>query len=217
MTDTRTRSFFERYAVDFDSLYGNTSGPLQRALNQLFRKSMWLRYEKTLEGCQPVAGRSVLDVGCGPGHYGVSLAQAGAARVVGLDFSDEMIRIAAERASRAGVAERCTFVSGDFMSFAGDSPFDFVVVMGFMDYMADPAAVVAKVLGLARRKAFFSFPVAGGLLAWQRRLRYASRCELYMYRREQLEALFARFPDFDTRIERIARDFFVTAERRGSA
>jgi SAM-dependent methyltransferase len=214
VTVSRTQSFFERYAVDFDSLYGNASGPLQRVINQTFRKSMWLRYEKSLEGCVPIEGMSVLDVGCGPGHYGVSLAQAGAASVLGLDFSEDMLRLAAERARLAGVAERCKFVSADFMKFQNDAQFDYVIVMGFMDYMADPAAVVAKVLSLARRRAFFSFPVAGGLLAWQRKLRYASRCELYMYTREQLGALFGGFRDFDTHVEPIARDFFVTAERR---
>jgi len=217
VTVSRTQSFFERYAVDFDSLYGNASGPLQRVINQVFRKSMWLRYRKTLEGCDPIEGKTVLDVGCGPGHYGVSLAQAGAAKVLGLDFSEDMLRIAAERARSAGVAERCEFVARDFMQFTSDASFDYVVVMGFMDYMADPAAVVAKVLSLTRRRAFFSFPVAGGLLAWQRKLRYSSRCELYMYEREPLAALFAGHRDFDTRIEPIARDFFVTAERRAPA
>ena len=217
MTVSRTQSFFERYAVDFDSLYGNASGPLQRFINQVFRKSMWLRYEKSLEGCDPIEGMSVLDVGCGPGHYGVSLAQAGAASVLGLDFSEDMLRIAAERARMAGVGERCKFVSADFMKFASDAQFDYVIVMGFMDYMADPAAVVAKVLSLARRRAFFSFPLGGGLLAWQRKLRYSSRCELYMYGREDLTKLFAPFREFDVRIEPIARDFFVTAERRAAA
>src|SRR5262249_21425499 len=118
------------------------------------------------------------------------------------------------RARRGGVGERCKFVSADFMKFQNDAQFDYVIVMGFMDYMADPAAVVAKVLSLARRRAFFSFPVSGGLLAWQRKLRYSSRCELYMYSREDLAKLFAPYRDFDVRIEPIARDFFVTAARR---
>lgn len=35
----------------------------------------------------------------------------------------------------------------------------------------------------------FSFPVKKGFLAWQRRLRYRSRCDLYMYDERGVEAL----------------------------
>ena len=38
-----------------------------------------------------------------------------------------------------------------------------------------------KILSLTANTAFFSFPLNGGLLAWQRKLRYRRRCALYMY------------------------------------
>jgi hypothetical protein len=53
--------------------------------------------------------------------------------------------------------------------------------------------------------------VEGGLLAWQRKLRYRGRCELYMYTRDQLESLFSSFHGVRAAIEPAARDFFVTA------
>jgi hypothetical protein len=83
--------------------------------------------------------------------------------------------------------------------------------MGFMDYMPEPRRVIEKALSLARSKVFFSFPAEGGLLAWQRKLRYRNRCELYMYTRDQLESLFSSFGGVRTTIEPAARDFFVTA------
>jgi len=61
----------------------------------------------------------------------------------------------------------------------GDEKFDYAIVMGFMDYIADPSALIGKVLRVCRGKAFFSFPADGGPLAWQRRLRYRNRCPLY--------------------------------------
>jgi hypothetical protein len=82
--------------------------------------------------------------------------------------------------------------------------------MGFMDYMADPRAVIEKAISLSRSKVLFSFPQAGGFLAWQRKLRYRKRCDLYLYQREQLDQLFGSFRGITYKIEPIARDFFVT-------
>lgn len=217
MSDDRTRAFFHRYAGEFSAIYGNANTPVNALVNRLFRRSMVLRFEYTLRGCEPVQGRSVLDIGCGPGHYSVELARRGASRVVGIDFAENMIAIAREQAAAAAVADRCTFEVADIHGFSADDPFDYVVVMGFMDYVEDPLALVRKVAALTRRRAFFSFPVGGGVLAWQRQLRYRSRCPLYLYRREQLEALLAKVEGVDAKIEQISRDYFVTLTPRAAA
>jgi 2-polyprenyl-3-methyl-5-hydroxy-6-metoxy-1,4-benzoquinol methylase len=205
--------FFEAYAAEFDAIYGTPNTPLNRVVNRLFRRSMRLRYERTLSGCEPVDGRTILDVGCGPGHYAVELARRGAARVVGIDFSPSMLRIARERAQAAGVADRCAFREGDFMAKQWREVFDYAVVMGFMDYAAEPKDVVDRVFSLTRSRAFFSFPAAGGLLAWQRRLRYRTRCPLFLYRQSDVRRLFEG--SGEARLERIARDFFVTVTLEG--
>jgi 2-polyprenyl-3-methyl-5-hydroxy-6-metoxy-1,4-benzoquinol methylase len=215
MSTDRTQVFFHQYANDFDAIYSNRTGLVNGVLNNLFRKSMKLRYLKTLEGCQPIEGRTVLDVGCGPGHYAITLAQRGAARVLGIDFAEGMLNVAAGHAQSAGVEGRCEFRQADFLKFTSPEPFDYVILMGFMDYMPDPAKVVGHALSLTRSKAFFSFPVAGGVLAWQRKLRYRSRCELYMYTRDDIQKLFAPFNAARVSIEPIARDFFVTASVTG--
>jgi SAM-dependent methyltransferase len=212
MPAERTQDFFHQYANDFDAIYSTGGGVVDGVINRVFRKSMRLRFLKSMEGCQPVDGASVLDVGCGPGHYSITLAQRGAARVVGLDFADGMIELASRHARQAGVGERCSFRTGDFLEFQSSQPFDYVVVMGFMDYMPDPRRIVAKVLSLTSRRAFFSFPAAGGVLAWQRKLRYRNRCDLFLYTEPQLKELFSSFSGVHATIEPIARDFFVTAE-----
>jgi 2-polyprenyl-3-methyl-5-hydroxy-6-metoxy-1,4-benzoquinol methylase len=171
---------------------------------------MMLRYERTLAGCSPIEGKTVIDIGCGPGHYSVALAGRGAARVLGVDFAPGMIDIAKKRAETAGVSDRCTFTLGDFLEVTGDEQFDYAIVMGFMDYIEDPLALMKKVLKVCRGKAFFSFPAEGGLLAWQRRLRYRSRCALYLYTEPQIRALVATLPVKAANVEAISRDYFVT-------
>jgi len=209
-TTARTASFFDAYAKDFNAIYGNENTLVNGVVNKLFRKSMMMRYEKSLAGCQPVQGKTVIDIGCGPGHYAVALAAQGASRVLGVDFAPGMVEIARKRAESAGVTERCTFTLGDFMEVSGDEKFDYAIVMGFMDYIEDAGALMRKVLNVCRGKAFFSFPADGGPLAWQRRLRYRSRCELYMYTEPQIRSLVSALGVKSSTIEPISRDFFVT-------
>ncbi|MBI4843154.1 MAG: methyltransferase domain-containing protein [Nitrospirae bacterium] len=212
MTVTRrTSDFFDSYAHDFDAIYGNKNTPFNRVVNHLFRKSMRLRYAKTIEGCYPVEGKRVIDIGCGPGHFGIALARKGASYVRGLDFAEGMINIARSNAKAAGVDKVCDFMLGDFMKDPIPGRFDYAIVMGVMDYISEPEKAVEKVLSITGSKAFFSFPVDGGMLAWQRKLRYKKRCELYMYTRERLHALFSSAGCGSFEVEKISRDFFVTA------
>ncbi len=118
MSPDRTQTFFHQYANDFDAIYGNQNGVVDSVINKLFRKSMRLRYEKSIEGCEPVQGKSVLDVGCGPGHYSITLAQRGASRVIGIDFADGMLKLATEHAKKVGVGERCKFMVADFYTYS---------------------------------------------------------------------------------------------------
>jgi 2-polyprenyl-3-methyl-5-hydroxy-6-metoxy-1,4-benzoquinol methylase len=213
MPAPRTSEFFDAYARDFDAIYGTRNTLASRLINRHLRKSMRLRYERVLAGCRPVEGRSVIDVGCGPGHYAVALAQMGAARVVGVDFAPGMIEIARERARRAGVEDRCEFACADAFNHPAGESFDYAVVMGFMDYVEAPRRLVERVVSMTKSRSFFSFPAAGGVLAWQRKLRYRHRCPLFLYARADLDALFEGLP-VAAIVDRIARDYFVVAERR---
>jgi ubiquinone/menaquinone biosynthesis C-methylase UbiE len=210
MEATQTAKFFDSYAKDFNAIYGNENTLVNAVVNRLFRKSMVVRYERTLAGCTPIAGKSVIDIGCGPGHYSVALASAGAGRVLGVDFAPGMIDIARKRAARAGVTDRCSFELGDFLNVSGDEKFDYAIVMGFMDYIEKPGELVEKVMRVCRGKAFFSFPADGGPLAWQRRLRYRNRCPLYLYSEPQIRQIVSGVGARSSSVEMISRDFFVT-------
>jgi SAM-dependent methyltransferase len=177
---------------------------------------MRLRYELTLKGCEPIRDCSAVDLGTGPGHYAIALAKRGARRVLGVDFAEGMIAIARQHAERAGVASHCEFQVGDIFACDFRETFDYAILMGLMDYIGEPRRLVEKVLSITTRRAFVSFPAAGGLLAWQRRLRYRSRCHLYLYREEEIRSLFEGTAAVRVDVVRIARDYFVTAHLPGS-
>lgn len=205
----RTSDFFNAYAHDFDAIYGSGNTFFKRMINEIFRKSMKIRYEKTLAACEPIYGMSVIDIGCGPGHYSIALACKGAGFVQGMDFSQTMIDIAVQNAEKAGVADKCAFICNDFVDYSTLRQFDYAVVMGVMDYISEPVKFIERILSITKRKAFFSFPADGGVLAWQRKVRYRQRCDLYMYTLEQLKKLFEE-KGGEVAYEKISRDYFVT-------
>lgn len=211
--------FFHGYATGFDAIYGNKHSGLTAWVNDNLRKSMRLRFEKTIEGCQPAEGRSVLDIGTGPGHYAVLLAKQGASPVVGMDFAEGMLDVAKKHAQEQGVADKCTWDFGDFLTYEPGRTFDYLILMGFMDYIQDPVACIRKAISLTDRKAFFSFPSRHGLLALQRKIRYKFKCPLYLYTRDRLEGVLKKAvegTDAKFTIEPIQRDFFVTISKPGA-
>lgn len=211
MSDSKVSQFFDGYAHDFDAIYGNKNGWFDSVINKLFRRTMEVRYLKTLEGCSPIAGRSVLDIGCGPGHYSVALAQRGAGEVLGIDFADGMLQVAQQRAAKDGLTT-CKFEKKDFLNFDFARKFDYTILMGFMDYVSEPAEVIQRAISLTARRAFFSFPLDNGILAWQRKIRYKSRCELYMYTEDQVKKLFSGYDKAQIKMESLGRDLFVTVD-----
>jgi 2-polyprenyl-3-methyl-5-hydroxy-6-metoxy-1,4-benzoquinol methylase len=215
MPKRNTAQFFDSYAEDFNAIYGRRETLVNRIVSRLFRRSMRLRFEKTIEGCRPVEGKSALDIGCGPGHYAVTLARRGMPTVMGIDFAPTMIELAEKKAAEAGVDDICHFFTGDFLTYNFDRTFDFTILMGFMDYMSDPGEVISRALSLTTGKAFFSFPAAEGFLAWQRRRRYRTRCDLYMYRREEIRPLFEGFSFKNLELIKLGRDYFATVEMCG--
>jgi len=205
----KTSTFFDLYARDFDDIYNTKKSFLNRFVNKYFRKSMIIRYDKTIKECDPIIEKRVVDIGCGPGHYSLALANKGAEFVLGLDFSKEMIELANQKAEKQGIKNICKFIVADFMEYDFEMMFDYSIIMGFMDYISNPHSVIQKVMKITKGKAFFSFPISGGMLAWQRKIRYKNRCELFLYKKEQVERLFLDYKVQNISIERISRDFFV--------
>lgn len=210
------RQLFDGYAVEFDSIYGGKSRSFfKKWMDRRFRKSMLLRFQKSIEGCAPYEGKRVLDVGTGPGHYAVVLAQKGVAKVTGVDFSLSMIEIAKQYAKQYGVEEQCEFMVQDIMAYHCGQPFDHVIVMGVMDYVPEPVTFIRHLETLTAGTIMMSFPQDDGWMAFQRRLRYKwfGNCILNMYTKASLESLMEEVAPGRYFIEKIARDFFVTIRK----
>ncbi len=60
-----------------------------------------------------LAGKTILDLGCGTGSFSFEALKAGASQCVGVDLSPEMIRNANEQAAKSGFSERAKFIVGD--------------------------------------------------------------------------------------------------------
>ena len=71
-----------------------------------------------LEGIarEGVQQASVLDIGCGVGQLHLTLLKEGAARATGVDMAEGMLSRARAFAQEIGVAEKTTYVLGDFVS-----------------------------------------------------------------------------------------------------
>lgn len=91
-----------------------------------------------------VAGKTVIDFGCGRGHESVELAQAGASRVIGLEIMDEYLRVARSNAERAGVANICSF-AGNTTTEA-----DLVISIDAYEHFADPEGILKTMAGLCK-------------------------------------------------------------------
>jgi len=98
----------------------------------------------------------LLEVGCGTGSLALRLAPS-AAHIHALDISHEMVRIAREKAARAGT-DNVTFHVGPFddtfMAFAPES-FDGVCAYSILHLMEDRPAALARMFRLVKPGGFF--------------------------------------------------------------
>jgi len=169
--DSRTQRYFDRNAAQFDSIY-HEGKPIQAALNRAFRKAIYERFAITFEKSEPIAGKRILDVGCGSGRYAVEFARRGAARVVGLDYAAGMLQLAREYAAAAGVADRCEFVEGDFTSLALNETFDVAIAVGVFDYQDRPVEFLRRMRERCTGRVIATFPGKSLVRMRVRQIRY---------------------------------------------
>jgi 2-polyprenyl-6-hydroxyphenyl methylase/3-demethylubiquinone-9 3-methyltransferase len=102
-----------------------------------------------VERAGPLAGRSVVDVGCGGGLLAEAMARKGA-RVVGLDLADDLLRVAQLHALEAGVNLEYRYESAEAHVAAHAGQYDVVTCMEMLEHVPDPSAVVEALARLAR-------------------------------------------------------------------
>lgn len=102
--------------------YQGHAGGYQTAKRQPWRT--YLEQPSALALLGDLSGQSVIDLGCGEGHYARLLKQLGAAQVLGIDLSSDMVELARsqERSHPLGISYRV----GDAGDLAQEKPVDLV-------------------------------------------------------------------------------------------
>ncbi len=96
-----------------------------------------------------LAGRRVLDVGCGGGLLAEALAAAGA-HVTGIDLAPGMIEVARLHAAGSGLAIDYRVAAAEELAADAPAGFDVVTCMEMLEHVPEPAAMTATLARLTR-------------------------------------------------------------------
>ena len=204
--------YWNRELDAFSRIYSQRKSKLSVLLDRIFRRDMFERFQFTIENCAPFEGDSFLDVGCGTGIYDFELVRRGAARVVGIDIAENMIRCCREGAEQNGCADRCTFVHADLLEYQPDCTFNVTFGIGLFDYIPDPLPVLEKMRGVTSDKVIVSFPRFWTWRAPLRKLRLTLRgCPVYFFTRRKVSRLMTQAGFASHSITRIGKLHCVIA------
>ena len=105
----------------------------------------------------PLAGRNVIDIGCGGGILAESMAGKGAA-VTGIDLSEKALKVADLHSLESGAQVRYRLIAAEDMAAQEAGRYDIVTCMEMLEHVPDPASIVRAAAGLVRPggQVFFS-------------------------------------------------------------
>ncbi|MDF3035812.1 MAG: ubiG [Paucimonas sp.] len=105
----------------------------------------------------PLAGKTVVDIGCGGGILAESMARKGA-DVTGIDLSEKALKVADLHSLESGVRVRYELISAEDLAAREPGHYDVVTCMEMLEHVPDPAAVVSACAALAKPggRIFFS-------------------------------------------------------------
>lgn len=97
----------------------------------------------------PLAGKDVLDVGCGGGILSEAMARAGA-RVLGIDLAQAALEVAELHALDAEVAIEYRLQSAEDLARAAPASFDVITCMEMLEHVPEPGPVIDALARLLR-------------------------------------------------------------------
>ncbi len=108
-----------------------------------------LRLDWILSYTGSLAGKQVLDVGCGGGILSESLAQTGA-EVTGIDLAERSLKIARLHSLESGVPVKYEMISAEDMADQHPERFDVVTCMEMLEHVPDPGSIIAACAKLVK-------------------------------------------------------------------
>lgn len=118
---------------------------LNNRLHSLGRDQAWRKFAVRHANVQP--GETVLDVACGTGDLTQAFARTKASKVVGCDFTPEMLTVAREKATRLApdIAAKVRYEEGDAQALAfPDASFDVVSIAFGIRNVEIPTRAIAE-------------------------------------------------------------------------
>lgn len=105
----------------------------------------------------PLAGKNVIDIGCGGGILAESMARKGA-KVTGIDLSEKALKVADLHSLESGVQVRYQLIAAEEMAAQEAGQYDVVTCMEMLEHVPDPGAIVRAAATLVKPggKVFFS-------------------------------------------------------------
>ena len=208
----KIKKHFQDIAKGFDGFYSAKKPIFVKGLDLFFHKSMYKRFTLTLEECGDLRKKEVLDIGCGSGRYSLAMAKQGAPKVIGIDFSNNMLKLAQDLAEENGLKERCDFIEADFLEYTFSKKFNLCLAIGVFDYIREPLACLAKIHNLTLEKAIISFPKKWHLLTISRKIRRKILdCPVYFYTPRQIKHILEESGFKNYNLKNLGRDYLVTA------
>lgn len=214
VVEEKVRDHFHDDAYRFDAIYETKKGPFAAFVDNIWRGVVQKRLDLNVEYLEPLAGKKILDVGCGSGRFCLAFAERGAAKVVGVDFAPAMIDIANDLAKKTGLDDRCEFLVGAFPdAIAPESgPYDACTGNGFFDYIEDPVSIIASMRELTKGKLIMSFPKKYEFRIPLRIVRFWLKgTPLFLYTESQVRDIMQKAGVTDYEIIFLDRDYLVVA------
>lgn len=111
--------------------------------------------EAVMAALRPVRDKNILEIACGTGRFTAMLGQ-GEANVIGIDISGPMLQQGQQKARRAGITDRATFIRGDAARLPfPDDHFDAVFAMRFFHLAPTPERFLREMRRVSRDVIFF--------------------------------------------------------------
>ncbi|MFP5392892.1 MAG: bifunctional 2-polyprenyl-6-hydroxyphenol methylase/3-demethylubiquinol 3-O-methyltransferase UbiG [Gammaproteobacteria bacterium] len=96
-----------------------------------------------------LAGKKVIDIGCGGGILSESMARKGA-DVTGIDLSDKALKVADLHSLESGVQVRYQKIAAEEMAAQEAGQYDVVTCMEMLEHVPDPGAIVKAAAALVK-------------------------------------------------------------------
>ena len=105
----------------------------------------------------PLAGKKILDMGCGGGILTESMARLGA-QVTGIDLGEKALKVAELHSLESGINVRYELIAAEAMAERAACQYDVVTCMEMLEHVPDPAAIVQACARLVKPggRIFFS-------------------------------------------------------------